>query len=403
MLKGALLFISTCLATMLYFSGEEFWLALLNFLMSVLLFNKFKKNSVAIIPFFLLAFSTYSVLVGRVLFPFVAPNLELVIDHSLDSLGLYIVWLFLIPLAYAKAQEEVDNGYFGGPHQLVGLGLIFVGTLLCYFGLDTDLFYKSGRAGFSPYYEYAFVLFLLGSFFLSTSNPSLKALVSLVIIMLAFRDFYYGNRAPGLQFLFVIYVFFYRKYFTLPRFAVGAFVGFFLMGVVGSIRYVLKGNFSLTGLYGVLSEAFFIFDTGLFAFVSGQTMISTAQMISFDRVSAVIGLIANTLLGRGSALDAYQISGEFFSTIGGAWLPQMLYFYMGFPGVIAISIYLGYLLSLSRSNSRFKQLIYFYVIVSCPRWLLYSVTPLFRGMLITIVIYFIVNFGIKIIFNLRSR
>ena len=203
MLKGFMLFFSTCLATFLYYSNAEVWLAVLNLVMSVWLFNKFKQNSVVIIPFFLLAFSIYSVLVGRILFPLLAPALESVIDNSLDALGLYIVWLFLIPLAYAKAREEIDCGHFGGPYELAGLGLIFVGSLLCYFGLDIESFHQTGRAHYATFYEYAFILFMLGSFFLSSSSSSIKAGISLIIIALAFRDFYYGNRAPGLQFLFV--------------------------------------------------------------------------------------------------------------------------------------------------------------------------------------------------------
>lgn len=403
MLKLLILLTTSVLATYFYYSSEVVLLAVMNLCMSLWLFNKFKKNSVAIIPFFLLMFSIYSVLIGRVLLPYIAPTLSLVIDNSLDHLGLYVIWVFMIPLAYAKAYDPVTCGNFNGLYELAGLGLVFFGFVLCYFGLDTVSLQDNGRAHFSTVYEYSFVLFLLGCFFLSSSNSSIKLAVTIIIVSLALRDFYYGNRAAGLLFLLAVYVTLYRQYFTLPRFYTAAISGVLLMGAVGSVRYVLSGNFSLTGLFVVLYDGFFVFDTGLYAFVSGQTMISTAEMEGFDRISAITGLFANTLLGRGSGLDAYQIAAQFYTTIGGAWLAQMSYFYFGIFGVFCMSAYIKYLLGLSFDSSRLKQLIYFYVIVSSPRWLFYSVTPLFRGMLIIIIIYFIIDIVIKYLLTNRRN
>jgi hypothetical protein len=389
-LKLFFISIGSLLAVFFFLTSSLVSQASLNFTLSIWLFSKFKKNPFAVIPFFLLCFANYSVLVGWFLVPSVAPVLPLIIDQgAVDDIALLSIWIFMAVLAFSKINDRLFVAEFDEFHELAGFGLIFLGAFMCIYFLNTE---GNDRATYSPIYEYAYVPFLLGAFFLSSSTRGVKWLVISVLLFFSFRDLYHGNRVPGLQFGLVAYVVFFRDYYSLARFYLFAMAGFVLMTVVSALRYALSvSEITIGNVFELITSGWFTFDTSVYAYVSSLTLVSTSEMTSFERLPAINDFIANQLLGRGAGLNAYQLAATYYTTIGGAWLPLYIYFYFGLFGVVAAGFYLRFLFSLSFSKGRFQYLVFLFVIVTSPRWLFYSSSPLLRGLLIMITMYSIIN------------
>ena len=83
----------------------------------------------------------------------------------------------------------------------------------------------------------------------------------------------------------------------------------------------------------------------------------------------------------------YEISKEHYQHSNGGILPLYLYFYLGWMSIpitaVIISKYLNLISKLE--EKRFKKyhvLIFSYIFVTAPRWILYSPNQLIRGVLL---------------------
>ena len=243
-----------------------------------------------------------------------------------------------------------------------------------------------GRHGYSPLYEYSLILFAFAAFFaLSAGSNKLTTLLALCLVYLIIRDFSFGHRVLGVQLSLLLYVLYgYKLYnFTKMLSAFALFVVF--MTILGTLR---KYGFDPRFIIDHISNNYFSFDTIYYSYINSLQLLHVADSISlFDRLNAFYFFIANIFV-KSSFPTVFSYLLNYGVNLGGAVAPLYGSFYLSFFWPILLSLWLGFiLLNTFTFKTKLRSIIFIYLFISSPRWLLYSVAPLTKHLLVILFIY----------------
>lgn len=257
-------------------------------------------------------------------------------------------------------------------------------------------------------YEYAIIPLCLG-LYLSKNYKVCHLLLIICMIVSTLLNMIDGGRIisllPMIAF-FVIYVINKIHIKELLLYFVGVVVIFTFAGLYGDLLDEGKDTSILN--YSILKETFknrkFTLDTSVAAYWAGQTFIASRNVIPLkDRIDNFIQYNTKySLLGKRSHyIQVYELSRKYYVHYNGGFITSYYYFWLGYVGVVLIALYISFFIRIInsiRKNDDLKKIISIYFIATMPRWYLYYPTPLIRGSLILLVLYF---FTLKI-FDIRT-
>ena len=358
-----------------------------NLLISILSVIKFRRSPFFGPFFFILAYTVYSILIGRYLFPEIAAINE-IINYEYDFVGLILIYLFTTSISL-QVKNGVSRKYrivpvSRSPKNLIISLVCLIVAVLSQFIFSTTV--ESGRAGYSAMYEYSIVFYIIALFY-SLNTKYLKYFVLSVFFLMIFRDIQLGHRATSIQISLLIYALVLSRYYTFKRFLLAFCIATVFMNLVA----VYRSTFSFE-IDAMVDQLIFLFtvkylavDTAYFAYVASLTFLSVREMVSASVIMSNLGDFIVSLIVPGTyGKSLYSISKEHYQHANGGILPLYLFYYFGYLAIPIITTVLAYYFNLLVKDPRntLKGLVFIYVFVTIPRWLLYAPTQLFRGVLL---------------------
>lgn len=260
-----------------------------------------------------------------------------------------------------------------------------------YIALAPFLFYHTETFGVrgiaSAFYEYALIILLVA---LAFSGRDWKALILLAIssAWIVLHGLMHGERVLALQLMLVWGLYLLLHILSLKMIVPACVVGIFVFTIFGVYRGIseLNGDVFSNILHRLLDGGM-ANDTSYAAFQTSLNVLRLAEQSTiWERLWLFLKYLA--YIFAGSAVPDTNLALLAFEKIGwhggGGWLPVYFDFWLGFPGVIASGVLLGWLINkVSALNRKRDYLNYLalYVVATSPRWYLYSPAPLTRGLL----------------------
>ena len=250
------------------------------------------------------------------------------------------------------------------------------------------------------FYEYSVIFEIIAIYY---SNGKKKFLIPIGIIsmLLMIYGFYTGIRVGSLPFALAFIFSVFRKKIKPWQMLLGTGVGIVIMtmlGEYGEKRLTGGYTFDFMATFKSLLDNGYSLDTSVFAFLCSCTFIS---MVGFCPWSRRLYLFSRFLLSQifGSGISESKlafVSRAYYVHYNGGILPYFFYFYLGFGGVLLIGIVVAKYIEAYRYSSdkqaKPMSLVKLFIIAMIPKWFLYEPLQLFRGVLILLVVYYVVDF-----------
>lgn len=297
-----------------------------------------------------------------------------------------IVYLFLP----SKIEENKDVIYIKEENNnpVLVLGTIVICLLILVFAYTRPTV-EGQRGSVSTIYEYSIILFIVGFYYCGKQKLLRYCLIG-VLLLIALQNLIYGGRVTALQLFIVLLLTNFPK-INKKILAIGIAVIFVWMIGVGAMR----AKFSLSGISEALRNTFkggFALDTAYAAYHASMTFFKVGEITSFSQKIYLFGrwLLSIPLGGaliNDSNLSVYTVS--YHKHYGGGLLPTYMYFYLGYLGVILISLWIVWYLRriMFGKTSGLGKSLAIYFVCTVPRWYLYSPSQLFRGTLLFILVF----------------
>lgn len=378
--------------------------ATLTLLFSIIFLFKSRKNPLVCLVAFFMFYCNYSIVMGEYI---IGGNLGIplyeVKNTHFYGLTIRILLLFIsiITIFYNNKQLNLSEFKLIPKDNVVvfsGIYLILIYIVL--FGIKrTEL--NSYGVSITPLYEYSNLLFLFAYYFSGTSKIR-KSLFIILLSIFILQDFYYGGRITSLQliFLFLLTVF-------IPRLSFKGILMYGLLGLfINSLVAAYRKDYSLeiADLFGIIPKlinGYFVFDTPVYAYYASATHVAATEIAEFNvRLSSFIEFIKSIVLGSNNVISNVTgyVSINYYQNIGGGIIPTHFYFWLGWLGVIVISIIFVLIFNrLAFPKSDFQKMFFIMVILTVPRWYLYSPLGLFRGSIFFLIILFVSFLSLNVI------
>lgn len=391
-------------------SDNKVLIAYLTLFVSIVNFWKARKSIFHLIIFGFILFSNYSVCFSLYIKPIEGIYTTLV-DTKYGSISICILLIFnaLLLLLGAVKSGNIDySEKYITPQNynpIIAMGAVALLLLILVVGF-TRPDGEGERGGVSSYYEYAAIIFIIG-FMYSGNNSFFKLGFLGIAALYCIQDLTYGGRITSLQLIIMIYlVLFHDKRVNIIKMAPVALLGLMLFSAVGEMRG--NFNFSISSLLNAFKSLFngsFSLDTAYAAYYASQVFVNVSFMDPWGlRLSNFGAFLLAIALGGGvpnSNLSSY--TQEYIVHYGGGVTPFYMYYYLGIVGVFIAAIYVAYLLKkFNWKKSHFHKAFMIYITYTVPRWYLYSMVSIIRGLLIFALVYFICEYCHRMMKNSRK-
>lgn len=256
--------------------------------------------------------------------------------------------------------------------------------------------------------EYSLIIFIFALYF-SKDHRVERIITEIILFSFVFYSIRNGDRIAVLQILIADFIINYIHKFDVKQIAFALFGGIFLFTIFGIYGDYLDAgadieNANIKHTFEVLKQRRFAIDTSVAAYQSGLSIEESSRYFTeeFRFNNFITYFTKYTFLGGDSG---YTNVGVFVKPYcynnGGGFLPMYFYFWIGWYGVILISIivswYLNFLIS-KENNSKnllYRNTLKIFLISTFPRWYLYAPDLLFRGVLIFSIVYFMIRIFFK--------
>ncbi len=387
---------------------------------TLLIFNlvnllKYRSNKNIFFVSLMLCYFNYSVIICRYLFG----GTELLQSlynqlYFTDTLGLSINLLLLfntiiyIPICiYTKKNDDkedmfeyklkIENFKY---RKIILTSLKLIIILILFYHVFRGITYNT------TLFEYLFIIFIF-AFFMSKGEKKEKRTFEILLVLCCIYSLYVGERIGVLQFLISDFVINYLEILKVKSIILITICGIFFftfMGVYGDILDANNDFSSLTieKVWDAFSERRFALDTSVSAYFTTSSMIDVSRMIEDNERLENFKEYFSDYLIKGSKSNYKNLPivvREYQVNYAGGFLIGYFYYWLGIWGVIGISLYIAILFKkviiIKKTTSNFIKTYSVYFITTLPRWYLYAPSLLFRGSLIFIIIYILINGYVK--------
>lgn len=373
-------------------------------LVSLYLIKKSIQNLPLLVMFLFIFYVNYSIAVGEYL---AGGKLGAILTGSktveIYGLSLRITLLFLVILALFVDFTKFTRKFQLKIRENKPIFLIFLIGIVIIFFIGVE---RGARATYSvritPLYEYSKVLTLVAFYFSGNLNKYRKILL-VVTICFIFQDFYYGGRVTSLQLMIFMALTVYEKRLTHRSLFIVSATGVFLMNTVSSFR----ANFllSLKGLFLAVTNTFrdlFVFDTSVYAYYATATHVDAAKnTISAIRYKSFLDFGAYIFTGnsRTGEVTSFVKQLGYFNQ-GGGLFPSHFYFWLGWTGVFLAGFLVVFVINSINLSKRLHQVLFLGIVISVPRWYLYSPSAFFRNTLFILPLVYLIAMYVDGLFRM---
>lgn len=376
---------------------------------TVRLLFKTKDNRLLFLMSIIIAFMNYSIVLGEYIFPdkLSVPMVEVKTESVYREL--LIVFLIFISIFVFAMEKHNDTSLHLKPRDNIFLFVAFIAT--CYIALmfdvnRADLSGQTYTVRVGSLFEYC-KIFLLFAYFYSGEKLSRKIITVATAIVIILTDLKYGGRISTLQIILMLLITIFYDKLTVKRVLVGCAVGIVLINVASVYRnsYALE-NFDLSLFIRQLIDDRFVNDTATFAYYSSATHIAASNIATSNiRLKSLFDFIVSVFVGNSTngTGDVSIIAKKYFYYVpGGGYIFSHYYFWLGkggviLGGIILVSMLNGLinkikLLQIGGNDNSLPKLILATIVITVPRWYVYSPNQLFRPILLVCVIYLLTNY-----------
>lgn len=361
------------------------YFAIGNFVGALILFWRHRHSPFLGPLFILLSFIFYSIWVGRYFQPERYPINE-IIDYDNDFNGLLILFLFSATFSFfeIKGVFKLNKKFINiQASSLLAISLAIFALALMYLN-STSL--SGERGGYTPLYEYSIIFFIFSIYYAFHSNQKVLYFVLSLIFLGILRDFSLGHRVTGMQLALLLYTMVFSRYYTYQR----GLICLLLVLILGNLIAVYRSEFDfnlfeiMAKTLDVTQSGLFASDTAIYAYVASLTFVSVREILDSTQIFTylidfIIGIFVSGQYGQ----TLYSVSREYYAHANGGLLPIYLYFYFGMVAPIFVAVVVvGYMKIPQLTNRTLPTFIFIYIFVTMPRWMIYSPSQLFRGVLL---------------------
>lgn len=374
--------------------------AIITLSLSLFWLIKNKKNNLVFSMSLFIFYCIYSITVGEYFLksslgvPMSEVNTTYIYGLSIRVLMLFV---FIVTLFTDDPNRlSLQMRYKG--NNLIYYFLIFVLLLVGLFGVNRNIG-SSYKVNTTPIYEYSTILFLF-AYYSSGNSKKKKIFISLILFIFALQDFYLGGRITALQLMIVFLFCMLDDILTSKKIVIGAILGIVLNFAVASYRLNYSLNqLSILSITKDLIKNKFVFDTATYSYYATATHIASIEYADADiaiRLKSLFEFIKAIFLGSNNPISNVTqfVSDNYFLNIGGGLFPSHFYFWLGWSGVAFSAIILVFFLNkLMKSNTDYSLLSLAIIVITSPRWFLYSPLVFFRTQFILGILYILFRIG----------
>jgi len=389
-----LILLYSCFYPMNEFTNKIDALAVLAF--SLIALIKSRKNILATIVFSIIFYFNYSIAIGEYLIggSLSVPFTEVkTVEIYSQAIRILLLFISVVSLFYsAKPLDISKDKLYSRDNIILFYSMLFISIIVLIFGIDRQGPLDVYRVRISPAFEYSKLLFLFMYYFSGNSKFRKYILLSLSFVFI-FQDFLYGGRATSVQIIILLLITIWIHKLTFKRIILGILsFGVLTSAIIATYRSVFSlKEISLINILKSLISTYLVSDTATFAYYASATHIAASEVIETQlKLKSLLEFLKSILGFSKSELSNVTIfvSKNYFFNLGGGLLPTYFYFWLGWIGVLIISFIVVLLLNrLFSAKKDLGKLLLYAVVISAPRWYLYSPTTLFRSSLYLVVIF----------------
>ncbi len=372
--------------------------ALMVLFFSLLFVYKTRRSiPVMLISLFIL-YVNYSVVMGEFFFQelYGCPFLEV---KNTNNYGVAIRSLLIFILTQGLFYVSREYCFFLNSKKNFVMYVFFYILIVCgvIYGIDRSVERNFYSAAINPIYEYAKTLLLFLYLYAGDSKKYKYMILPLMVIMIL-QDAYYGGRITSIQIMMLFLITFGIREYNINIKKLIALVAIGLLATNLVAVYRISYSFLGINIQAIVKKilaSFLISDTANYSFYASATHIAGSYEVSpAIRLSSFLEFIASVFVGSGTFKKGNVtrfIADNYYFNLGGGVMPTHAFFWLGWFGVLSISIIINMLINkINEQKNILQWLIGAAVIVNVPRWYLYNPLILFRGSIFFIlVVYFI--------------
>lgn len=371
--------------------------AILTLIVSGILVYKTRLNPLLVIVSIFIFYSNYSIVIGEYI---VGGDLSVYYTEVKNTyyygMAIKMLLMFMSTVTIFYNGKKLDSKEYK---------LKTKDNIIIYFAIMIMLLYilvfEVDRGNMNHYsvristlYAYSPIL-LLFLYYFSGGNKTRINIFVLISALFIVQDIYYGGRITSLQIVILIAITLF-----IDKIQFGKMIKLTCIGIVAnSLIAAYRRSYTLYGIniFEIISnliEGYFVFDTPVGAYYASATHIAAAESIGWDiRIESFLSFLKSIALGSKDIISNVTIfvSDNYYLNGGGGVLPSHFYFWLGWSGVILISIIVVLLFNkIGECRSDISKLIILSIISRSPSWYLYTPTNFFRSaMFMTMIMYFV--------------
>lgn len=251
--------------------------------------------------------------------------------------------------------------------------------------------YGSSSTSMSSLNEYFFIPFVLSIVF-SNNNKTKNLLIYVLGSIYALKNLLFGGRIEVMMILLCIYIWKFHFRFTSKKIIIVALVAFYFFGIFGNIRQnptillsdrwyevFIPGKGNTVSNIVVSQEGDVFYATNRLVSMADEQILNTTDRISAFFYFIISIVVPYSMLPDIASLSNYNISE--YDVGGGGLIFGYFYVFLSYIGIVAISIYIGKVLSkigVNESSFKFKDIYTIFIFITLPRWYAYSPITMFK-------------------------
>ena len=366
---------------------------------------KYRKNIYLSFVFIVMFYFDYSFIISKYL---IGTSTLQTAYSQITNIKSYILNISLVfyfhatTLLFLNYNKKIDNyEVFITNNNENNKFLLFIYTLIIAFIIIDYLFVH--LFNFSrTYYEYLLVLFVI-SFYYARNNKAFRKILFILMIISTITSVIHGARVISLQPMIAYFFIFYADKINFKKLIlifIIVIIFFTFAGLYGDFKdygYDLK-QLNVEYLLETIEKRKISLDTSISSYWTGMTIVESSNKITYtERIGNFVKYLTEyTILGtKANYEQLFDISHRYYIHYNGGYITSYFYYWLDVFGIFILGIYVSYfmniILKLNKDTSDLKKIISIYFIASIPRWYLYFPTPLFRGLLLLIIIFYVTS------------
>ena len=350
-------------------SNNNLFLSLLSLIVSILFMIKVKKNIGLFVIGLFITYVNYSIFIGEFLF-FETLTTPFTSLKTIENYGLAIksVFIFIWTLFYIMKDIQPLHITYRYDILIFIVSVLLLIYILVFGIIRTRL--ELYQVAITPLYEYSKLVLIVG-FVFSGNKKGLKIILSLLALLLMLQDVYYGGRITTIQIGLIVLLMMFQNHINYKH-----ILFLFVFGIIGlEAINIYRYNYDVTqinlSMLSQIIKKYLMFDTATFAFYSSISHIEVSSLLSLgERLSWFIEFMLSMVELNTRNIDiSIYISNNYYFNYGGGLITSWFYFWLGYPGIIFISLLTVFLIRYAiKSTSLLHTLFFFVIIVTVPRW-----------------------------------